>query len=102
LLAAKGFREQGHIYFLAMTMFQLLYRDMRPEVGLFGRFVTMGQEGLQQKIPTDFRHSQCLIKVTSLEEQSENKVLDDLAKELEDLSLGSTGGSTNTSTDEEM
>ncbi|KAG7404268.1 Nitrogen assimilation transcription factor nirA [Fusarium oxysporum f. sp. rapae] len=103
LLAAKGLREQGSIYFLAMIMFQLIYRDMRPEeVDLFGRFVTMGQKDPQQKIPTDFIHSQWPIKVTGLEGQSENKILDDLVKEHEDLSLGSTEGSTDASTDEEM
>ncbi|KAF4944570.1 hypothetical protein FSARC_14641 [Fusarium sarcochroum] len=103
LLSAKGLQEQGHIYFLAMTMFQLLYRDMKPEeVGLFGRFVTMGQGDPQQEIPTDFIHSQWPIKVTGLDEQSENKLLDQLVKEHEDLSLGSTEGSTEYSTDEEM
>ncbi|KAM0558247.1 hypothetical protein ACHAPJ_004935 [Fusarium lateritium] len=103
LLAAKGVQEQGHIYFLAMTMFQLIYRDMKPkEVDLFGRFVTMGPVDPQQEIPTEFIHSQRPIKVTGLDEQSENKLLDQLVKEHEDLSLGSTEGSTEYSSDEEM
>ncbi|KAJ4263093.1 hypothetical protein NW762_006711 [Fusarium torreyae] len=103
LLAVKGIQEQGHIYFLAMTMFQLIYRDMKPsEVDLFGKFVTMGQGDPQQEIPTEFIHSQWPIKVTGLDEQSENKLLDQLVKEHEGLSLGPTEEPTEYSTDEEM